>query len=101
MMRHRDAWAEENRAPSQAAWQQEQKEAMENNENNNETAAASEGEVLVVVSKVKKYIKDRAGMNTSDSVAAVLSNRLRQLCDQAIEEAKNSGRKTVMDRDVK
>jgi hypothetical protein len=85
MMRHRDAWAEENRAPSQAAWQQEQKEAMENNENNNETAAASEGEVLVVVSKVKKYIKDR----------------VRQLCDQAIEEAKNSGRKTVMDRDVK
>jgi histone H3/H4 len=100
MMRHRDAWAEENHAPSQAAWQQEQKEAMENNENNNESAAA-EGEVLVVVSKVKKYIRDRAGMNTSDGVAAVLSNRVRQLCDEAVAEAKNAGRKTVMDRDVK
>jgi hypothetical protein len=101
MMRHRDAWAEENHAPSQAAWQEEQKEAMENNDNSNQTGGASEGEVLVVVSKVKKYIKDRAGMNTSDSVSSVLSARVRQLCDQAIEEAKNSGRKTVMDRDIK
>ena len=29
-------------------------------------------EVLVVVSKLKKYIKAKSGMNTSDSVAAVL-----------------------------
>jgi hypothetical protein len=101
MMRHRDAWAEQNHAPSQAAWQEEQKEAMENNEDNKQASAAGEGEVLVVVSKVKKYIRDRSGFNTSDSVSAVLSARLRQLCDQAIEEAKIAGRKTVMDRDVK
>jgi histone H3/H4 len=61
----------------------------------------SEGdkEVLVVVSKLKKYIRDRSGMNTSSNVAEVLSDRIRTLCDQAVENAKNDGRKTVMDRD--
>jgi histone H3/H4 len=38
-------------------------------------------------------------MNTSSAVMSVLSDRIRQLCDQAIESAKSEGRKTVMDRD--
>jgi hypothetical protein len=58
-------------------------------------------EVLVVVSKVKKYISDRSGMNTSASVMDALTARVRLLCDQAIAEARNDGRKTVMDRDFK
>lgn len=57
-------------------------------------------EVLVVVSKLKKYIKEQSGMNTSDSVASVLSSLLRTVCDQAVENARTGGRKTVMDRDV-
>ncbi len=57
-------------------------------------------EVLVVASKLKKYIKDTAGMNTSASVLEELSNRVRVMCDQAIENAKSDGRKTVKDRDV-
>ncbi len=61
---------------------------------------ASSGEVLVVASKVKNYIKGAAGMNTSGKVMEALSERVRQLCEQAIESAKNDGRKTVMDRDV-
>ena len=56
-------------------------------------------EVLVVVSKLKKYIKDQAGMNTAGNVAEVLSKRVRDLCDEAIAAAKNDGRKTVKDRD--
>ena len=44
-------------------------------------------ETLVVVSKLKAYIRSTAGMNTSDAVAAVLSDRVRQLCDQAIAKA--------------
>jgi histone H3/H4 len=64
------------------------------------TGGATEGgEVLVVASKLKNYIKDKSGMNTSAAVMPVLSLRLRQLCDQAIENAKRDGRKTVMDRD--
>ena len=56
-------------------------------------------EVLVVVSKLKAYIRSKSGMNTSGNVAPVLSDMVRQQCDQAIEKAKSSGRKTVMDRD--
>ena len=56
-------------------------------------------ETLVVVSKLKNYIRDKAGMNTSAGVVSVLSDAVRKLCDEAIEHAKKEGRKTVMDRD--
>jgi len=59
----------------------------------------SEKEVLVVASKLKNYIRDQSGMNTSGSVMSALSERVRQMCDKAIETAKENGRKTVMDRD--
>lgn len=58
-----------------------------------------EKEVLVVVSKLKNYIRTASGMNTSGTVGPVLSDILRKLCDGAIEHAKQDGRKTVMDRD--
>ena len=38
-------------------------------------------------------------MRTSDAVADVLSDKLRDLCDRAIDRAKEDGRKTVLDRD--
>lgn len=57
-------------------------------------------DVLVVTSKVKTFIKDQAQMNTSGNVPNELSERIRQLCLKAIENAKADGRKTVMDRDV-
>ncbi|HHT9106799.1 MAG TPA: hypothetical protein ACFYD7_13155 [Candidatus Wujingus californicus] len=61
----------------------------------------SQGEkgILVVVSKLKQYIRSVSGMNTAGNVAPVLSDTIRKLCDQAIEKAKTDGRKTVMDRD--
>jgi hypothetical protein len=62
--------------------------------------SAVEREILVVVSKLKKYIKDRSGMNTSDSVAEVISDHVRAVCDDAIRAAGADGRKTVLDRDV-
>ena len=58
-------------------------------------------DVLVVVSKMKAYVKARSGMNTSDGVTDVLSAKIRKLCDAAIEVANADGRKTVMDRDFK
>jgi histone H3/H4 len=61
---------------------------------------ADEAEILIVVSKMKKYIKDKSGMNTSDAVAQVLSDRVRALCDAAIATSQADGRKTVLDRDV-
>jgi len=61
----------------------------------------SQGEkgILVVVSKLKQYIRSVSGMNTAGNVAPALSETVRKLCDQAIEKAKTDGRKTVMDRD--
>ena len=56
-------------------------------------------EILVVVSKLKAYIKNHADMNTSGAVAEVLSEIVRKHCNAAIEAAKKAGRKTVMDRD--
>jgi len=58
-------------------------------------------EVLVVVSKVKDYIRARAEMNTSDAIMMMLSDRIRELCDDAIDAARAEGRKTVLDRDLK
>ena len=53
----------------------------------------------MVASKVKNYIRSKADMNTSANVMAVLSDRIRELCDQAIENARNDRRKTIKDRD--
>ncbi len=57
-------------------------------------------EVLVVASKIKNYIREQSEMNTSAGVLDALSDRLRAICDQAIENARHDGRKTVKDRDV-
>ena len=59
----------------------------------------SGNEVLVVASKVKSYIKSKAGLNTSQAVMEALTARVRQICDEAVEKAQSDGRKTVMDRD--
>ncbi len=68
-------------------------------ENTNQESEAQGGEVLVVASKLKNYIRAKSGMNTSGAVMSALSEKVRQLCDQAIDNAKREGRKTVMDRD--
>jgi len=57
-------------------------------------------DILIVVSKLKKYIKDRSGMNCSDAVAEVMSDHVRALCDDSIRAAGRDDRKTVLDRDV-
>ena len=57
-------------------------------------------EVLVVASKIKKYIKDKGDLNTSSAVMDALSTVIKRECDKAVENAKRDGRKTVMDRDI-
>jgi histone H3/H4 len=59
----------------------------------------SDEEVLVVVSKLKNYIRAKSDFNTAGNVAPKLSEMVRRMCDQAIERARSDGRKTVMDRD--
>ncbi|HEX3775246.1 MAG TPA: hypothetical protein VHV51_12325 [Polyangiaceae bacterium] len=117
--KHRDAWAEPVKAPTREALRVEEREEAARLERNQarENTMTEEAEkrrriigapnedlpkdVLVVVSKLKAYIKARSGMNTSDSVTEVLSDRIRHWCDAAIEVAQADGRKTVLDRDFK
>ncbi len=112
MMRHRDAWAEKAKAPSRDKFmaelaEEEQEEASKMAAEDADTQRRIVGlsddglpkEVLVVVSKLKAYVKARSGMSTSDTAVDVLSNHLRKLCDEAIRHAGTAGRKTVMDRD--
>jgi len=56
-------------------------------------------ETLVVVSKVKKLIRDRSGLNTSQEAVDALTAMVAVACGRAIEKAKEGGRKTVMGRD--
>jgi hypothetical protein len=120
IVRHREAWAEQQRAPSRQQWlqeqAQEQAEELEPTQPRAErrivgAAPRTEGgpialserdvprDVLIVVSKLKAYVRARSGMNTSDSAVDVLSDIVRELCDAAIRKAAADGRKTVMDRD--
>jgi histone H3/H4 len=57
-------------------------------------------DVLVVTSKVKKFIKEKSGMNTSAETIDILSKAIEQLCSRGIDSAKADGRKTVMARDI-
>jgi len=120
--RHRDAGAVEARAPSRDEWQREQAAeattptpvapspprriigapAAVGSSSQGGPALSSEydRDVLIVISKMKKYIKDRSGMSTSDSIAEALSDHVRALCDEAIRTAGAEGRKTVLDRDI-
>jgi hypothetical protein len=129
-LRHRDAWAVEARAPGRGDAAREEPVRLESPPAPRPpapavrpSAAASEppprpasvtahaggpalsnhfdhDDVLVVVSKIKKYIRDRGGMNTSDAVAEALGAHVRRVCDDAIRNAVRDGRKTVLDRDV-
>ena len=56
-------------------------------------------DVLIVISKLKAYVRARSGFNTSDRVGEPLSDAVRELCDRAVEKARADGRKTVLDRD--
>jgi hypothetical protein len=117
VMRHREAWAEEKRSPTQTVWEREHPPAEE--ERAPVVPSGSPGsmpsrpeppiarlnetglplDILIVVSKLKAYVRARSGMNTSDAVMEVLSDRLRALCDDGIRHAAADGRKTLMDRD--
>ncbi|GAB4525307.1 MAG: hypothetical protein Tsb0020_43340 [Haliangiales bacterium] len=130
MMRHREAYAVEERSPKKDAWLREQREEQRSTSSSaaqptasasGSSSAASVGgvrrrvpvsapasarddepdrDILIVVSKLKKYIRARSGMNTSESVMSVLSDHVRAICDAAIRTAAEDGRKTVLDRDL-
>jgi hypothetical protein len=120
-LRHRDAGAVEETAPSREAWEAEQR-AAKPTASAAVSAARSAGptrrvvapaaddqaglgddvprDILIVASKLKKYITARSGLRTSDGVMPLLSDLVRAACDEAIRRARESERSTVLDRDM-
>ncbi len=57
-------------------------------------------DILVVSSKVKKFIQEKAEFNTSGEFLTALSHRVENLCLEAAARARNDKRKTVKERDL-
>lgn len=101
--KHRDAAAIEKISPKTA---EPGKRIIPSSSTNSVSSSAGahkapDQEILVVVSKVKSYIKSQADMNVSDDIMELLSNRIRFFCDEAIKKAQSDGRKTVLERDLR
>lgn len=102
IMNHKSAWAEENTSPAFSDHSNPSgptRRIIINPTKPSQTLNDNEKDTLVVVSKLKQYIKDKHDMNTSASVIDLLSNQIRRICDQASDKARRDGRKTLMDRD--
>lgn len=56
-------------------------------------------EVLVVVSKVKAYIKNK-GCNTAAESIDELDKRVKMILDMAVKRTEANGRKTVKAQDI-
>ena len=115
VLNHRDAWCEEARAPLEGA-----AGSVPPGPGTPASLAAPSGfdasvgrrrvmatpipepstdDVLIVASRLKQYIHDRAEMNTSGDVLEALSDLVRAHTDVAIQRARADGRKTVKGRD--
>jgi hypothetical protein len=56
--------------------------------------------ILIVVSRMKDYIRFKSDFNTSERAAGPLSAIVRKACDEAIEAAGRDERTTVLERDI-
>ena len=117
MMRHRESWAVEKTAPNRADWERQQQDETasapdESGERRERRVVAADRpsepttdelpqDILIVASKLKKYVRAKSGMRTSDSCLDALSSIVRDACNEAIRRAGADGRQTVMGRDFR
>lgn len=109
--RHKDAAAIEQKSPAESTASANPQPAAANGREPQRLIVKSAGttsqpsrqqiprDVLIIASRLKEYIVARAEMNTSGSVMEALSDHVRRVCDQAIDNARTEGRKTVLERD--
>lgn len=107
--RHRDAWAEKEIAPDGPEPDTSETPAVRRKVVGSTVSPATPDvqsrsdlpqDVLVVMSKVKSYIKAHSSLRTSDGVSDPLSDHLRVVCAGAIKSARANERTTVLARDV-
>ncbi len=58
-------------------------------------------DILVIASRFKEFIHEQSEYSTSAAVMNVLSDHLRHIAMQAIDNARADGRRTVMEQDLK
>lgn len=117
--RHREATADEMRAPSKERFLEEENTAsaapastnvpvkrvlVNQSANNTPPKLHNKGvydvDTLTVVSKVKLYIRERSEFNTSQCFIDALTRKVVDTCLKGIDNARAAGRKTVMGRDI-
>ena len=108
VMNHRSAWAEEAFAPKEApissrmpsgGGDSDELRARLMRQMAADRKVPEEKDVLIVASKLKKYIRDKSGMSCSADVLEALSDMVRVQANDAIDRARADGRKTVKGRD--
>ena len=57
-------------------------------------------DIMVVSSKIKKFVREKSEFNTSSEFLAALSKQVEKVCLEAIERARADKRKTVKERDL-
>lgn len=102
VMGHKSAYAEEEIAPRNLEEEKPRRRIVTGKPKMSSESSAQEAlpmDTLIVVSKLKAYVKAKSDFNTSGDVADELSKFVRLMVNEAIEEARADGRKTLMARD--
>ncbi len=110
---HRDAWAEEETAPTEEEWAEQRNATTRKASPKAKSGPAAKPpmvpptpqgkvktEVLVVASRFNAYVSQRSRYKTTESVLYPLSDHLREVCDEGVAAALRSERRTLMDRDL-
>jgi hypothetical protein len=102
---HRESWAVERIAPASieaaaAAEQRQPRRRLPAPAPASSGSGNAGGEVLIVASRLKDYVREQSDFSTSDKALDPLSDIVREAVDTAIENARRDGRRTVLDRDI-
>ncbi len=96
---HKSAYAEEERAPASDQSDRPRRRVVVSSGGTKEASQDLPMDTLIVVSKLKSYVKAKGDMNTSGDVADEISRFVRILVNEALDNARAEGRKTLMARD--
>lgn len=103
VFRHKDAWAEERKAPLKQDHSSDTPPSRLTSARLVPSSVSAQKtlpkDTLIIASKLKDYVRAKSDLNTSAAVLDRLSDMVRIICDRAIEQALRDNRKTLMDRD--
>lgn len=102
--RHKDAAAVEEVAPLKASEISKPQRRLVNPTKLSKPSnkqIAQHGEILIIASRFKDFVAEQSEFNTSANVMEVLSRHIRNVAMQAIDNAREDCRKTVMAQDLK